>query len=252
MLLAVALTVAWSVIGARSASADSACTSLPISSIADHWFTGGFEDHVVDMSGARGFIRTYNPFVANAPPILGSTSAWVMAASGPRFAQVGWAKDSFDPATHDPLNAVVFIQFTGAAGEVFMPRYFSTIFPPDTFFYQVNKPDPNGPWGFHWGATQLASVQLNWTPTVHEAFVETQNFSGDQTAGDRTAHATFGTIQWSDFTNWQFSAFGGPGNPYQAGTPNNPSSPDRGTAGFDALTATDGSNFDTWDARCPP
>jgi hypothetical protein len=213
----------------------------------------GVIDH--GLSGTRGYIRTYNPFVANTPqPYMGSVSAWVMGvdpgAVQDRFAQVGWVKDPTDPLSHDPYNPYVFVQFTNAFGSPQSPEYFSRIGPPDVYFYQVTT-DQNGYWGMWWGTQNLLNVQLGWVPTGHEAFVEEQNYTGDQTAGDTTAHVTFRNVDWSDLITWTGSSFGGVNNPYQAGTPGNPASPDRGLAGFDALTYTDGSNFDTWDARCP-
>jgi hypothetical protein len=96
------------------------------------------------------------------------------------------------------------------------------------------------------------SSEVFWLPTDHQASAEVQNYTGDQLAGDRTAHTTFRSVQWSpDDINWYGSSFGTPANTYYAGNPYPATYPDRGVAGFDALTYTDGSNFDTWDARCP-
>lgn len=101
------------------------------------------------------------------------------------------------------------------------------------------------------GPTVVSGVPLGWLATGIQAFGEEFNYSADQTAGDRTAHTTFRSIQWSNFSSWQYAQFGGPSNPYQAGTPSPPGPPDRGTAGYDALTAISGNDFDIWDNRCP-
>jgi len=253
MLAVIVVVVASLIVGRSPAVADSACTSLPGSSTYGHWFTGGFQDHGGTMSGTSGFIRTYNPFVYWD---RGSTAAWVMGVRpgglfGDRFAQAGWAKSNSDPSTHDPFNANWFIQYTGAQGEVFNPLWFGAIAPPTTYFYQANSPAPDGKWTFQMGPTVITDVALGWTPTMHQAFGEEWNLTGDQTAGDRNTHTTFRTVQWSNFSSWLPSQFGGPSNPYQAGTPNPPSLPDRGDAGYDALSAISGSDFDIWDNRCP-
>jgi hypothetical protein len=247
-MVVVVLVVASLLVRGSTASADSPCTSLPGSSIYGHWFTGGYEDHGVAMSGASGFIRTYNPFVYFD---RGSTAAWVMGLSGSRFAQAGWAKSNTNPASHDPYNASWFIQYTNSLGQPYSPVWFGTIYPPNTYFYQANSPARDGSWTFQMGPTIVTGVALGWLATAHEAFGEEWNYTGDQTAGDRNTHTTFRTIQWSDFSSWRPSQFGGPSNPYQAGTAQPASLPDRGVAGYDALTAITGSDFDIWDNRCP-
>ncbi|HEY6959144.1 MAG TPA: hypothetical protein VI814_09995, partial [Candidatus Limnocylindria bacterium] len=176
---------------------------------------------------------------------------------GARFAQVGWLKTP-SGAAPNPYNPFVFVQMTGSDGSPFQPFFYAQIAPPDSYFYQVST-DRAGNWTFYEGIpgsgnppTVLSSPQgVNWAPTNHQAFSEVHNYSGDQLAGDTTAHTTFRDINWSDGSAWYGSGFGGTSNPYQAGTPQPSTYPDRGAAGFDALTYTDGSDFDTWDARCP-
>jgi len=243
--LAAVFAVAATLFAPSQARADSACTSLPGSGIYDNWFTGGYQVFGGTISGARGYIRTYNPFVYYNG---GSTSAWVMGVNGTRYAQAGWAKA---PTNSDPYNPVFFIQYTDATGHIYPPQWYGTIYPPNVYFYQANSPATNGVWTFQMGSTIVSGVGLGWLPNEVQSFGEEWNFSGDQTAGDRLTHTTFRSVQYSDFSNWWFTQFGTPSNPYQAGTPNNPSNPDRGDAGYDALTASSGSDFDIWDARCP-
>ena len=94
------------------------------------------------------------------------------------------------------------------------------------------------------------STELFWNPIAHEAASEVHNYTGDQLPGDRTAHVTFQSVQWSpDDITWFGGTFGSPSQPWFVGNPQG-SYPDRATFA-DVLSFLDGSNFDTWDARCP-
>lgn len=174
-----------------------------------------------------------------------------MLVDGDRFAQDGWAKS---PASPTPLAPTVFLQMTDSFARPFPVQFFPQfqIAPPNVFFYQTST-DRAGSWAFYWGIpgdpagpqTLFSVSGINWAPSVHEAFGEVHNFTGDQLPGDTGAHVTFRDIAWSDGTFWFGSSFGP--TTYVAGSPDPVTNPDRTS---DALSFTDGSNFDIWDVRC--
>jgi hypothetical protein len=118
-----------------------------------------------------------------------------------------------------------------------IPRRAATCRPPRFFEFVANNRHLN------W------SSELTWNPTAHEAASEVSNFTGDQLPGDRNAHMTFQPVLWSpDDISWYGGTFGTPAGTYFRGYPAG-SYPDR--TGSDQLGVIDGSNFETWDARCP-
>lgn len=260
-LITVLFTVTFLAIGTTGARADSACASLPIdTNYVYSWFTGGHQLHTgVTLTDTRGYLRTYNPFAANTPdPYMGDSSAWIMlddSVSG-KYAQVGWAKTPSSPAI---LRPVVFVQIKDNSLRT-RNDWFTTPTPsvPDVFFYQVST-NRAGTWSFYWagppgytvGTLETITDSIyDWQPDEHQAFAEVHNYTGDQLAGDNTAHMTFRDIAWADGFTWYGSSFGGASNPYVYGDSVPAGGPDRGTAGFDHISWTDGSNFDTWDGRC--
>ncbi len=244
------------------ARADSACTSLPTdTNYVYSWFTGGHQLHPgVTLTDTRGYLRTYNPFAANTPdPYMGDSSAWIMLdeSTTGRYAQVGWAKTPTSPSR---LRPVVFVQVKYDPNLPPRNDWFTSPTPsvPDVWFYQVTT-NRAGSWTFYWaGPPSYEVVPLEtinsslyaFGPDEHQAFSEVHNYTGDQLAGDNGAHMTFRNIAWADGFTWYGSAFGGSSNPYVYGDPVPAGGPDRGNAGFDKISWTDGSNFDTWDSRC--
>jgi hypothetical protein len=256
-LLVAALLVSWS----TAALADSPCVNgLPHDTNYANgvWLTGGGQTTGIHpLPATRGNIRTYNGYVANPPwPYAGATASWIALAGEsptnpgkPVGAQVGWAKASLD----GHVDAHWFFQWTFSDGQFAGVEYFNTVFPPSIYTYEVYT--TNGASGgkhyvFNAGGALLGnSIELFWNPRAHQAYSEVQNFSGDQLPGDTTAHVTFRSVQWSpDRVTWN-----GSGLVYEKGTPLMPGHPDRGDPPYqyDELSWTDGSNFDTWDTRCP-
>jgi hypothetical protein len=247
------LVVAQQLVVAAPVSADAPCINgLPIDHTYGnaHWHTGGLQNHGTPIRGVRANIRTYNPFAADTPsPYTGGVSAWVMLENGTAWAQAGWLKAPF---TSDKFNPLWFWQYTDSSGFPLETNWQAGAkFPPTVYTYQVFY-IPNGSGGgnfqFLAGDTQLTtSTILFWTPLTHDASTEVFNFTGDQSPGDNTAHTTFRSVGWWDGTTWFGSTFGTPADTYFVGhsPEGNPSRT------WDSLTFTDGSNFDTWDSRCP-
>jgi hypothetical protein len=238
------------------ADADGPCVNgLPV----DHtyananWHTGGYQYHGSTIMAVKGLLRTYNGFVANTPyPYTGAESAWLMLEDNSGYAQTGWVKW---PNSPDIYNAVVFTQYTTAAGDPFPLQYQAAgtpIYPPTIYEYQVTYVPTGGGFGYfemrRSGTTWWTTETIAWAPTYHDAASEVFNYTGDQLAGDTTAHMIFQYVSWSpDLISWYGSTFGTPAGTYFAGRPRGTNPPRT----WDALSYTDGSNFDSWDTRCP-
>ena len=206
----------------------------------------------------QGNIRTYNGFVANAPaPYTGGEAAWLSLAGNNLgntvLAQVGWAKTPQNPPhIYDP---VWFYQWTYENGTYADAQYYNVtvLYPPTHYTYQVTTTG-GGAGGIYYnffaGGTYLgSSIELFWNKQGHQAYSEVHNFRGDQLPGDGTAHVTFDSVQWSpDQVSWYGSALS-----YEKGTPVVPGQPSRNEYPnfFDEISWLDGSNFETWDTRCP-
>ena len=244
---------------ATQAAADAPCVNgLPHdrTKANGHWYTGGAQNIQAVFDGVRANIRTYNGYTAAEPiPYSGGSSAWVALVGGANGgAQVGWAK-AWNVNSPAPLDAVEFFQWFLADGTKSDPQWFSRIYPPGVQTYEVRRiPSNPGTNNYEFKANNrtlgFTPFALDWSSTAHEAFTEVWNLTGDQLPGDLTAHTTFRSWQWSpDGIFWNgTSPFFYKGEPLV-----NPGYPKRNQDpyNFDELSWPDGSNFDTWDKRCP-